>query len=355
MKILDRYLAKQAIAAILVVSVALLGFDLFFNLVHELKVVGRGEYTLSQALSYLLLTVPTRIYVMFPWSALIGTLISLGALASRSELVVLRTAGVSVIRIAWAVLKGTFILLVVVVFLGEGIGPVTERLALQIRTNALSSGQTIETPDGWWLRQEKSFIHVQSMQSEDDLLGVTYYQFDEARRLTRAIFAEKAVKSGNHWLLKKVRGTQFLPQKTTTFDEDELSVDFTFDTEILEASLVKHPERLSMLVLWRTIQHQEKNALNAQAYKLAFWTKVLQPVAIILMIFLAIPFVFGPLRSVGMGLRVVVGILVAFLFHTLKNLCTSVAIVYQLDPLLAVLFPILILLLVGGWLTKKVR
>ena len=355
MKILDRYLAKQTIAAILLVSLALLGFDLFFNLVHELKVVGRGHYTLSNALGYLSLTAPTRLYAMFPWSALIGTLISLGALASHSELVVLRTSGVSVNRIIWAVVKGAFILLLFVVFLGEGLGPVAEKEAQQMRTNALSSGQTIETPDGWWLRQGKSFVHVQSMQSESNLLGVTYYQFDEKRRLRRAIFAKKAVKAGDKWFLKDAQVTQFLPHQTKAFHQQSVEIDCVFDTEILEASLVKHPERLSMLVLWRTIQHQEKNALNVQAYKIAFWTKVLQPVAILLMIFLAVPFVFGPLRSVGMGLRVVVGILVAFLFHTLKNLCTSVAIVYQIDPLFAVLSPILVLLLAGVWSTRRVR
>jgi lipopolysaccharide export system permease protein len=355
MKIIDRYLAKQSIVSILLVSVALLGFDLFFTLVHELKVVGRAQYTLSMALSYLLLTAPTRLYAMFPWSALIGTLISLGALASHSELVVLRTAGVSVMRIGWAVLKGTFILLVVVVFLGEGIGPVTEKLAQKMKMNALSSGQTIETVDGWWVRQGKEFIHVQSVRSDQYLTGVTCYQFDEERRLTRAFFAEKAEKKGKDWILKNVHGTQFLSSKTKTFHQKEMKIALMFDMEVLEASMIKHPERLSAAMLWRTIQNREQNALNVQAYQVAFWTKIFQPVAIIVMIFLAIPFVFGPLRSASTGLRIVVGILVAFSFHTLNNLFTSLAIVYQFYPLLAVLTPILILLLVAGWMVKRAR
>jgi len=358
MKIIDRYLAKQSIAAILLVSVALLGFDLFFTLVHELKVVGKAQYTLSMALNYLLLTAPTRLYAMFPWSALIGTLISLGALANHSELVVLRTAGVSVMRIGWAVLKGTFILLVVVLFLGEGIGPVTEKLAQNMRMSALSSGQTIETSDGWWLRQGREFIHVQSVKSDQNLLGLTCYQFDEERRLIRAFFAEKAEKvaeAGEEWILKNVQGTQFLSNKTKTFHQAEMKMTLVFDTEVLEASMMKHPERLSAAMLWRTIQNREQNALNVQTYQVAFWTKVFQPVVILAMIFLAIPFVFGPLRSVSMGLRIVVGILVAFSFHTLSNLFTSLAIVYQFYPLLAVLTPILILLLVAGWMVKRVR
>ncbi len=355
MKILDRYIAKHIIVAILIVAFALLGFDLFFKLVDELKLVGRGQYTLSTTFLFLLLTIPSRLYAMFPWSALIGSLIGLGALANHSELVVMRTASISVARITWAVLKAAFVLMIVVVLLGEGVAPITERLASDKRTLALSGGQTIQTDFGLWVRQGREFVHVQTIRSNGELLGVTRYQFDEKRRLIKAIFAERALFSDNVWHLYQVQGTAFLVDKTTRFKTDTQMVKNLLEPEILETALVKHPERLSLPALFRTIQHRTKNALNTQSYELAFWTKVLQPVVILMMVFLAVPFVFGPLRTGSQGRRAVIGILVAFLFHTTNHLFAPLAVVYQLPPILAVLSPIVVFSGFGIWMLRRVK
>ena len=121
--ILDRYIARNIIGTILVVSIALLSLDLFFTLVNELKLVGRGTYTLRSALSFLALSAPTRFYAMFPWAALLGTLISLGSLAGNRELVVMRTASISVLRICYSVVKAAFILTIFIVIIGEALRP----------------------------------------------------------------------------------------------------------------------------------------------------------------------------------------------------------------------------------------
>jgi lipopolysaccharide export system permease protein len=355
MNILDKYLAKQVIMMILVVALALLGFDLFFNLVHELKVVGKGQYTLWTALAYLGLTIPGRLYAMFPWSALIGTLVCLGALANHSELVVMRTSAISVMRITWAVVKAAVILTIFVAFLGEGIAPTAERLAQNKRTLALSGGQTIQTAYGLWVRQGHDFIHVQTVRGNGELLGVTHYQFTPDRKLKAAIYAETAIKEGSSWRLQRVQGTEFQGNKTQTFHRAEQRVSTLLEPEILETTMVKHPERLSIPTLWRTIQHRVKNELSAQNYEVALWSKLLQPLVIIMMVVLAVPFVFGPLRSGSQGLRVVVGIFVAFLFHTLNGLFSPLAIVYQFPPVLAVLLPIMLFSGVGIWLLRRVR
>ncbi|HXH54431.1 MAG TPA: LPS export ABC transporter permease LptG [Gammaproteobacteria bacterium] len=355
MKILDNYIAKQIILTILVVAFALLGFDLFFKLVDELKLIGRGQYTLSKTFMFLILTIPSRLYVMFPWSALIGALIGLGSLANHSELVVMRTASISVTRITWAVLKAAFILMVFVVFLGEGVAPTTDRLASDKRTLALSGGQTIQTDFGLWVRQGREFIHIQTTRSNGELLAITRYQFDENRRLTKALFAERAVLIDDVWHLYKVSGTEFSLDKTRSFKVETQTIQALLEPEILETAMVKHPERLSLPALFRTIQHRSKNALNTQSYELAFWSKMVQPIVILMMVFLAVPFVFGPLRTGSQGRRAVVGILVAFLFHTVNNLFAPLAVVYQFPPMLAVLSPVIAFSAVGLWMLHRAK
>lgn len=355
--ILDKYLAKQIIGIILLVSLALLGIDLFFNLVVELKIIGKGKYTLGNGLSYLMLTAPTRFYAMFPWAALIGTLIALSMLANHRELVVMRTAAVSVSRICFAVIKGAFFLTFFVVLLGEGLAPLGDRIAQNNRTLAISGGQSIETAYGVWVRNGQEFIHVQTIRANGDLSGVTRYQFDENRKLKEVSIAETAVKEAamGRWRLYNIQGTRFLPKKTEVMKSETEYVSSLLEPEILETAAAKHPERLSLFALWRTIQNRIQNELNAQNYELAFWSKICQPLLILIMVFIAVPFVFGPLRSASMGFRILAGILVAYLFHTLNGMMAPLAMVYQVPPLLAVLLPLMVFVAVGFILLKRVK
>lgn len=354
--ILDRYIARHVIAFILLVSLALLGLEIFFSLINEVKIVGRGNYTLGTALSFLALTAPTRLYTMFPWAALLGTLISMGALANNRELVVMRTATVSVLRITWAAIKAAILLTLVMVILGEVFAPIGERLAQNKKTIALSGGQSIQTAHGIWVRQGQDFIHIQNVNAKGELFNVTRYQFDRDRRLKEVTVAESAVKqTDDGWQLNNITGTRFLGNRTEIIKEKTQLISELLEPEILETAAVKHPERLSLPALWRTIQNRSKNELNAQAYQLAFWNKVFQPVLIVLMVFLAMPFVFGPLRSASHGLRILVGIFVAYLFHTLNGLFAPLAMVYQVPPLIAVLLPLMIFGGIGYGLLKRIK
>lgn len=355
MRIIDRYIMKQLIKAILVVALALAGFDYFFNLVQELKVVGRGQYDLIDAIAYLSLTMPARLYTLFPWAALVGSLLGLGSLASRSELVVMRSSGISTRRITQVALQAALVVTVAMLLLGEWMAPISERFAEHKRTSALSGGQSIQTHSGLWVKQGLAFIHIQSVKNNHELEGVTRYQFDTAHRLEEALFAERASLVDKKWALYDVRGTRFLKDNIQTFQSPTQILLHLVEPEILETATIKHPERLSLPALWRAMHYRSKHQLDIQNYTLAFWTKIFQPFVIIMMVFLGLSFVFGPLRSVSMGSRLVCGILVAFSFHTLNHLVAPLAIVYQVPPVLAVFLPILVFAGFGCWMLYRVK
>lgn len=357
MRIINLYIMKQLIKVILMVAMALIGFDYFFHLVQELKVVGKGDYQLSNALIYLALTIPSRLYELFPWAALVGALLGLGALANRSELVVMRSSSISTLRITMIALKAAVCVMLAMLVVGEWIAPAAERFADTKRTSALSGGQSIQTHSGLWVKQGTTFIHIDSIQNDNELWGITSYQFDTEYRLRESLFAEHANLVDKAWHLHKVRGTRFLKEDkgTQTFEDARQIVPHLVDPEILEAARIKHPERLSLPALWRVMHYRTEQQLDAQSYTLAFWTKIFQPLAIIMMVFLGICFIFGPLRSVSMGSRLVCGILVAFLFHTLHHLFAPLAIVYQVPTVLAVLLPIVVFAGLGAWMLYRVR
>ena len=215
MRIINNYISKQIIIMVLLVALALLGVDLFFYLVNELKFVGTGNYNLATAFTFVALTIPRKLYIMFPWSALLGTLLALGQLAKASELVVMRAAAISVHKIAWAALRGVLLLTVIVFIFGEVVSPLFERMAQQKKIAALSLGQAMQTDHGIWLKNNNEFIHIRTILTNGDLQQLTKYNFNEKLELQDVIYADNASSINGGWLLKNIRGTKFTKDTTS--------------------------------------------------------------------------------------------------------------------------------------------
>lgn len=356
MKLFDLYLGKQLLVTLMMVLLLLLGLDLFFSLIQELKWVGRGTYSLRQAFVYLGMTAPTRLYQMLPWASCLGTLIGLGALAEYSELVAIRAAGVSIGRIALGVLKAMSLFVLIAVFVGEGVAPYLEDWASAQRTLAVSGGQTLETPHGVWTRHGQNFVHIQWIQPDGSLRGVTRYLFDEHRRLKAVSFAERAVTDKAHgWVLENIKETAFARDKTIVSHKVEEHLQQLLEPDLIKTTGMKHPEYLSLPALWKNIKHRTRNGLDATTYWLAWWSKILHPFAIVVMAFLAIPFVFGPLRRASLGQKLVAGFLLGFVFFTLNKTFAPLAVVYHVTPFFAVITPIVLFSLLAWYLIRRIR
>jgi lipopolysaccharide export system permease protein len=338
------------------VVMLLLGLELFFGMIQELKWVGKGNYTLGVAFSYLLMSLPTKLYQLLPWAACLGTLIGLGALAEHSELIAIRAVGISVFRISLSVLKALAIFVCVALLVGEGLAPYFEELASQRRTAAISGGQTLQTAYGVWTRHGDNFIHIQSVLPDDSLQGVTQYHFDANRHLTSVSFANTArlTKKGT-WILNDIRETRFGGTHTSVFTREKETLTQLLEPALLKTTGMKHPEYLSLKALWKNIKHRSKHGLSATAYWVAWWSKLLHPLSMMVMGFLAIPFVFGPLRRANMGQKLMVGFLLGFVFFTLNKTIAPLAIVYPIPPLIAVSAPIVLFSLFGAYLIRRIR
>jgi lipopolysaccharide export system permease protein len=355
MKIIDRYIGKQIILAILLVMFALLGVDVFFYLVNELRFIGKGNYTFGTALIFIILTIPRKIYVIFPWAALLGSLLALGNLAKSSELVAMRAAAISVPRISWAAIKAGLWLTIIMFICGEVISPKTEAWAQKRKTLALSSGQAIQTQFGTWVRHGSEFIHVGVVKQHDQLQDITRYNFNKKLQLQSVSHSGSASKQSSNWTLENLHGTNFSDNGTEVISADHTQIPELLDTEILHASAVKHLERLTLKNLWRVIKSRLAQELNATEYERAFWLKISQPFAALVMVFLAVPFAFGPLRSASVGLKILVGILVGFSFHTMNSIFGPLTAVVGLSPMLAAIIPTLVFFSFGFWMVSRVR
>lgn len=342
---LDRYIGTSVFFAILAVLGIIVGLALLFAYIDELGDIS-ATYGLLDAGVWVLLTIPRRIYEMLPMAALIGCLIGLGNLASSSELTIMRAAGVSIRRIVWAVMKPMLVIMLAGVLIGEYLAPWSENLAQANRAMAQGGGEAQSSKRGLWHRQGDEFIHINAVQPNGVLLGVTRYQFDAERNLLSASFARRALFQSDHWQLEDVVTTQLQEQSTAVVNSPSQRWDVQLNPQLL-GTVVLEPEALSVTGLWRYIHYLADQGLANGRYWLAFWTKILQPLVTAALVLMAISFIFGPLRSVTLGQRVFTGVLVGFVFKIGQDLLGPSSLVFGFPPLLAVLIPAAICALAG--------
>lgn len=348
---LDRYIGTSVFFAILAVLGIIVGLALLFAYIDELGDIS-ASYGLLDAGVWVLLTIPRRIYEMLPMAALIGCLIGLGNLASSSELTIMRAAGVSIRRIVWAVMKPMLVIMLAGVLIGEYLAPWSENLAQANRATAQGGGEAQSSKRGLWHRQGDEFIHINAVQPNGVLLGVTRYQFDAQRNLLSASFARRALFQSDHWQLEDVVTTQLQEQSTAVVNSPSQRWDVQLNPQLL-GTVVLEPEALSVTGLWRYIHYLADQGLANGRYWLAFWSKILQPLVTAALVLMAISFIFGPLRSVTLGQRVFTGVLVGFVFKIGQDLLGPSSLVFGFPPLLAVLIPAAICALAGLLMLRR--
>jgi lipopolysaccharide export system permease protein len=348
---LDRYVMGNVGGAMFLVMVVVLSLDLVFAFIEELD-DGRNDYQTLQALWYVFMTLPRRIYDYLPLGAFMGCLVGLGAMASASELTVIRAAGVSLKRIVWSAMKPALVIVLLGVVIGEYVAPVTERIAQSDKAVARGAGENIASARGVWHREGSTFIHINAVQPGGVLHGISLFRFGGGRWLESASFAERAIYQRDQWLLQNVTTTLIDDQGTERVKEGERIWDTGLSPEVLSVLIVK-PENLSISGLYTYASYLDRQELNATVYWLAFWKKVLMPLGTAVMVMVAISFIFGPLRSVTMGFRVFTGLIVGLLFKYMQDLLGPMSIVFGFNPILAILVPILINGAFGAWLMRR--
>ncbi|MBT8768191.1 LPS export ABC transporter permease LptG [Metapseudomonas boanensis] len=348
---LDRYIGTSVLFGILAVLGVIVSLAALFAFIDELGDV-EGGYGVMDAAWYVFLTLPRRLYDMLPMAALIGSLIGLGSLASSSELTVMRAAGVSIGRIVWAVMKPMLVLMLVGILVGEYVAPWSENLAQANRSLAQGGGDAQSSKRGLWHRQGEEFVHINAVQPNGILYGVTRYRFDAERHMQAASFARRAMFQGDHWLLEDVKTTHFRGDHTEVADAASERWDVQLDPQLL-GTVVMEPEALSISGLWRYAHYLAEQGLNNGRYWLAFWIKVLQPLVTAALVLMAISFIFGPLRSVTLGQRVFTGVVIGFVVRISQDLLGPSSLVFGFSPLLAVLIPAGVCALAGVWLLRR--
>lgn len=350
--ILDRYLFLQVLAGTVLVLLVLVSLDAFISFINELNDVGRGHYGHLQAVLYILFTLPRRLYEYAPTSILIGGLLSLGGMAGHGELTAIRAAGLSVYGVARSVLKAGVVFVVLVFMLGESVAPSAEQQGQALRKESITDKQAVQSASGLWLKYEDLFIQTGSILGENDILGLKIFRFD-GNRLVEIVKAGSARRNNQGWMLSDI---QKLTIKPRSLKQEKLEKEQWPDliAKKLFEVLRVNPDEMAAKDLLDYIGYLQKNNLESGQYRLAFWNRFMTPLSSLVMLLLALPFVFGSQRTGGAGQRLFVGVLLGIGYFLVSRLINQLGVVYGLPPFFSAVLPVLLFLTIAIILLRRV-
>lgn len=354
MKLLDRYIGQTIIQHTALVLLVLVAIYFFTTLVEELNYVGRREYGMMDALQYALMLMPRQTYELFPMAALLGGMLGLGTMASSNELTVIRAAGVSVQRIMLAVLKTALVLMLLMALVGEFAAPALEQQARIQRAQALTENISLNVKEGLWAREGNTFVNIERLLPGGLANGVSLYVFDERHSLREMVRADMAVYREGSWVLQAGQRSRLTAAGVETAAVGEQRWDTGLTPEVISVAALP-AEKLSVTELAGYVAYTRANGLDARLYEVALWMRAVAPLAAVGMMLLAVPFVFGSLRSVGIGVRITVGALLGIGFYLFNGVFARAGIVYHLPPALSATLPTLLVFGLWWLLMRRVR
>jgi lipopolysaccharide export system permease protein len=352
-KIIDIYIGRTIIATSTLCLATLIGLSSIIKYVDQLRKVGEGSYDLLQALLYVLLTIPRDIEMFFPMAVLLGALMGLGMLATSSELTVMQVSGYSKLDIGFSVLKTAVPLMLFILALGQWGAPQAQKMALELRSFSLSGGKIVSLLRGVWAKDGNDFIFVGRAEDEH-LTAISIWRFDDNKELSAVVAAKAAdYLSDNVWQMHDVVVTEMengVQLSNVHYNAYEWKTSLAPDK--LAIVSVK-PEELALSGLYDYVHYLKESEQDPSRFELAFWRKVFQPVSIAVMMLLALSFVFGPLRSVTMGARILSGVIAGFAFYISSEFFGPLSLVYQVPPVLGALAPSVVFMLVAVMLLRR--
>lgn len=352
MKRLEMYVAKTILASISMVVLILTGLQIFIVLVKQLGDLGKGSYGIVEVCWFVLGQLPYEVYLFFPMACLMGCLIGLGVMASHRELVVMRSAGLSIWQITLSVFKAAVLIIIVVTALGETIIPQLMRTANDNKLMALSDGQTLRTAKGVWLRVRNDFITVGEVVSNRELRRVYQFRFDASHHLKLSRRIGKIHYSDGIWKATHIQETVI--NETHTQARKVLAMDW--DVKVKPAIFNTGnnvSSEMTLHELWQFLRAKKAAHQQALGYELNYWQRIFQPLTTLVMMMIAIPFIFGPLRDSTMGSKLLVGAAVGFGFSILNRFFGPLSLVLQWPPVLCAIIPTILFSLLGIYLMRR--
>ncbi len=342
---IDRYISLHVIKGWLLILMIVLALFSFLELVNQLDDVGDGDFTISDAFLFILLTIPKRIIMLTPVSAMVGSVIALVGMANNGELMAMRAAGMSIHRIVFSLLKTGFIILLLAMVFEQWVAPPLEQNALRLHSMK-TSGLSLAGANGFWSRNNQLFVRVGDIQYGRIPSDVEIFEFTDNHQLLTYIKADNArLQDNQEWLLTNASVKHFHEKTIKQQQHNELQWK-TFLTAAEIRALEFPIDSLSIQDLSGYVDYLKSVGEPYQDHRHQLWKKISRPFSAAVMVLLASLFAFGSHRSFNKGKRIMQATIVALFLYFMSEIIANAGVLLGANPILTAILPILIIIFI---------
>lgn len=347
-----RYLSVSVFKGTALVLTILVSLNLFFTLVQQLDHIGRGHFGSWQFIQFILLKAPAMVVYFMPLATLLGSILSLGNLASNSELIAFQSSGVAIKKFVIAISQAALVLAILSFGIADLVVPYSETTAREIKASSVASRVSMQSRRGVWIKDKKNIIFIQLLFPDGNAKNIEIYHLDENDKLLSTTYARKAISKKQGWMLIQVNKSIFNGESISRVYKKQLFYEGGLSEKLLE-SLVVNPQQMSSSDLYNYVNFLQENKLNHAAESLTFWKKVYSPLTVIVMAVLAIPFVLGSQRNNNTGQRIITGILLGLVYTILDNVLIQLGEQMKLAAVVNAIIPTFIFIVITSYLLYR--
>ena len=293
---LSFYIGWQFIVAFVSVLLVIMGLIMLFDLIELVrKSVNAEDLGLGILVGLAALKLPHTLQDVLPFAVMIGMMFALFRLARNSELVVMRSAGVSV----WQFLAPTLLLTI-------GLGIFNLAVVNPFSANLYQSYEQLEeellfkrqsalniSVGGLWLRESiggnRTVVHSHVVRQEGAILflsGVSIFEMDQADRFVRHYEAQDGQLLDGFFKLDRV--WESAPNEDSVFRQ-EFFLPTTITINQVQENLAA-PETMSFWELPQFIAFSEESGFSARPHRLHWHSLLASPFLFCAMILVASAF-----------------------------------------------------------------
>ncbi len=350
--IITRYLASTLFKGSVLVLFIIISLSLFFTAITQLDNLGKGQFGGMAFTQYILLLAPGMMVYFLPIAVLLGSMLSLGSLASNSELIALQASGLSLRQLIKIVAQAVLVIAIFAFCLENFVVPYSETAAGEIKASAMASRISMRSKHGLWIKDGQNIVFIEQLFPDGNARNIEIYHLDDNNRLQMKTFAAKAINRKQGWLLLALKKTIITPASVTQTSLDSEIYKGKLSEQLLQ-SLVIDSHQMSILDLNSYINFLQQNHLNHAAESLSFWRKIYYPFTIIIMAIMTIPFVIGSQRNSNTGQRLMIGIMLGLGYNVLDKLLIQLGQHFSLPAVLNALLPTLLFVVLTFYLIRQ--
>jgi lipopolysaccharide export system permease protein len=218
--------------------------------------------------------------------------------------------------------------------IGEYVAPPLAQFAKREKTTSKLADVSFAGSSGAWVKEGNLIMRVQTGEVDQSFGGVSLFELDGSNRLRSIQRAERiSVADPGHWRMQNVATTRFGPDHIDSSAVNEQDMRSTVNPDFLGLAATD-PQLLTLRGLASYIDHLRRNSLDTAVYEIGYWSRIARLFAVIIVTLLALPFVFGPLRTTGAGTRTVIGVMLGILFFLITRTIENGGQLFGLNPAL---------------------